>query len=56
LPALSEDLIGFEKRSDLGWSESEFSEWGGGYSVNSTILEILIRTTGFHLVKFSTLC
>ena len=50
-PALSEDLTGFEKLSGLVvririYRIREFSEWGGFYSVNSEILEILIRTIG----------
>jgi len=44
LPALSEDLTGFENLSGLGGSESEFSEWGGFHSANSKIREILIQT------------
>ncbi|OQW93880.1 MAG: hypothetical protein BWK79_08815 [Beggiatoa sp. IS2] len=50
MPALLEDLTGFEKLSGLGRSESElkdireFSEWGGVHFVNSKILEILIQT------------
>jgi hypothetical protein len=50
LPALSEDLTGFEKQSGLVvririYRIREFSEWGGFYSANSKILEILIQTT-----------
>jgi len=53
LPALSADLIGFENLSGLGWSESEFAELENlqnglrFYSVNSKILEILIRTISY---------
>jgi hypothetical protein len=53
LPALSADLIGFENLSGLGWSESEFAELEnfqnglGFHSVNSKILEILIRTISY---------
>jgi len=50
LPALSEDLTGFEKLSGLGGSESElkdireFAEWGKVDSVNLKTRKILILT------------
>jgi hypothetical protein len=52
LPALSEDLTGLEDLSGLVvririYRIREFSEWGGFYSVNSEILEILIRTISY---------
>jgi hypothetical protein len=59
LPAFSEDLTDFQNLSGLGGSESEwkdireFAEWVGIYSVNSTILEILIRTKSYPLTTTS---